>query len=133
MPCFKSDVHHVVSAFKLNTKADLLKINLFLNTNEYFTFDLEDFYLTDLAKYAKKNIDIPAKSLIDSVIDTNIEIINKSTVSHPIVVKEKEPQAILEGEDNDEADEAVESKPVKEEKPDREGFEQISIFDDLDE
>ena len=29
MPCFKSDIHHVVSAFKLNTKADLLKINLF--------------------------------------------------------------------------------------------------------
>ena len=132
MPCFKSDVHHVVSAFKLNTKADLLKINLFLNNNEYFTFDLQDFYLTDLAKYAKKNIDIPAKSLIDSVIDTNIEIVNKNTVSHPITVKER-PQPVMDGEDNEEVDEAVEDKPVKEEKSDKEGFEQISIFDDLDE
>ena len=132
MPCFKSDVHHVVSAFKLNTKADLLKINLFLNNNEYFTFDLQDFYLTDLAKYAKKNIDIPAKTSVDSVIDTNIEIVNKNTVSHPITVKER-PQPVMDGEDNEEVDEAVEDKPVKEEKSDKEGFEQISIFDDLDE
>ena len=132
MPCFKSDVHHVVSAFKLNTKADLLKINLFLNNNEYFTFDLQDFYLTDLAKYAKKNIDIPSKTSVDSVIDTNIEIVNKNTVSHPITVKER-PQPVMDGEDNEEVDEAVEDKPVKEEKTDKEGFEQISIFDDLDE
>jgi topoisomerase-4 subunit A len=133
MPCFKSDIHHVVSAFKLNTKADLLKINLFLSTNEYFTFDLTEFYLSDLAKYAKKNIEIPAKTEIDSVIDTNIEIINKNTVSHPITIKEKEPQPVNEGEDNDEEGEVEEtSAPVKEEKPDREGFEQISIFDDLD-
>jgi topoisomerase-4 subunit A len=133
MPCFKSDIHHVVSAFKLNTKADLLKINLFLSTNEYFAFDLTEFYLSDLAKYAKKNIEIPAKTEIDSVIDTNIEIINNKTVSHPITIKEKEPQPVNEGEDNDEEGEVEEtSAPVKEEKPDREGFEQISIFDDLD-
>ncbi len=133
MPCFKSDIHHVVSAFKLNTKADLLKINLFLSTNEYFVFDLTEFYLSDLAKYAKKNIEIPAKTEIDSVIDTNIEIINNKTVSHPITIKEKEPQPVNEGEDNDEEGEVEEAAtPVKEEKPDREGFEQISIFDDLD-
>ena len=133
MPCFKSDIHHVVSAFKLNTKADLLRINLFLSTNEYFTFDLTEFYLSDLAKYAKKNIEIPAKTEIDSVVDTNIEIINNKTVSHPITIKEKEPQPINEGEDNDEEGEVEEaSAPVKEEKPDREGFEQISIFDNLD-
>ena len=133
MPCFKSDIHHVVSAFKLNTKADLLKINLFLSTNEYFAFDLTEFYLSDLAKYAKKNIEIPAKTEIDSVIDTNIEIINNKTVSHPITIKEKEPQPVNEGEDNNEEGEVEEAAtPVKEEKPDREGFEQISIFDDLD-
>ena len=133
MPCFKSDIHHVVSAFKLNTKTDLLKINLFLNNNEYFTFDLTDFYLTDLAKYAKKNIDIPSKTTVDSVIDTNIEIVNKNTVSHPITIKEKPPVMTSSDEDGDEGDEVEETvAAVKEEKPDREGFEQISIFDDLD-
>ncbi len=130
MPCFKSDIHRVVSAFKLNTKADLLKINLFLTTNEYFTFDLNEFYLSDLAKYAKKNIEIPAKAEIDNVIDTEIEIINKKTVSHPIVVKEKDPEE-LSAEDVSDTDEAEEKAPVEEEKA-KEGFEQISIFDDLD-
>ena len=130
MPCFKSDIHRVVSAFKLNTKADLLKINLFLNTNEYFTFDLNEFYLSDLAKYAKKNIDIPAKAEIDNVIDTEIEIVNKKTVSHPIVVKEKDPEE-LSAEDVSDTDETEEKDPGTEEKT-KEGFEQISIFDDLD-
>ena len=130
MPCFKSDIHRVVSAFKLNTKADLLKINLFLNTNEYFTFDLNEFYLSDLAKYAKKNIEIPAKTEIDNVIDTEIEIINKKTVSHPIVVKEKDPEE-LSAEDLNDSEESEEKDPVTEEKI-KEGFEQISIFDDLD-
>ena len=128
MPCFKSDIHHVVSAFKLTTKQDLLKINLFLSDNTYFTFDLDNFYLTDLDKYAKKNIEIPAKEKIAMVVDTNIEIINKKTVSHPIIVKEK--PVIEAGESDDGETNIVEKEqPVKEEK---EGFEQISIFDDLD-
>ena len=130
MPCFKSDVHHVVSAFKLINKADLLKINLFMSTNEYFEFELSDFYLTDLAKYAKKNIDIPSKTTVDSVIDTNIEIINKKTISHPITIKEKPVVSAPEGEVVEEDDEPVSVPEAKEEK---EGFEQISIFDDLDE
>ena len=128
MPCFKSDIHHVVSAFKLTSKADLLKINLFMSTNEYFEFELTDFYLTDLAKYAKKNIDIPSKTTVVSVIDTNIEIINKKTVSHPITIKEK-PIQTLEDDSEDDNDEPISVPEVKEEK---EGFEQISIFDDLD-
>jgi hypothetical protein len=129
MPCFKSDIHHVVSAFKLNTKADLLKINLFLDNNQYFTFDLTDFYLTDLNKYAKKNIDIPSKTNVDSVIDTNIEIVDKKTPSHPVTIKEKESPVIEEDGESEEAEDNV----MEEEKESKEGFEQISIFDDLDE
>ena len=128
MPCFKSDIHHVVSAFKLTTKQDLLKINLFLSDNSYFSFDLDNFYLTDLDKYAKKNIEIPAKEKIAMVLDTNIEIINKKTISHPIIVKEKPVIEAGEGEDS-EGEIVEKEQPVKEEK---EGFEQISIFDDLD-
>ena len=99
-----------------------------MSTNEYFEFELTDFYLTDLAKYAKKNIDIPSKTTVDSVIDTNIEIINKKTISHPITIKEK-PIQTLEDDSEDDNDEPISVPEVKEEK---EGFEQISIFDDLD-
>ena len=126
MPCFKSDIHHVVNAFKLNTKQDLLKINLLLSDNSIFTFDLDNFYLTDLDKYAKKNISMPAKERIVDVVDPTIEIINKDTISHPILVKEK--PAMEEGSSSEIASEEND-QPRKEEK---EGFEQISIFDDLD-
>ena len=126
MPCFKSDVHHIVNAFKLSSKQDLLKINLFLTNDTYHVFDLDNFYLSDLDKYAKKNIDIPSKEKISDVRDTTIAIVDKNTVSHPIIVKEKPPIVLDDGaEENDDYEE-----PVKEEK---EGFEQISIFDDLDE
>ena len=133
MPCFKSDVHHVVSAFKIDSKQDLLKINLFLDDGTYFPFDLSDFYLTELAKYAKKNIDIPGKARIVSVKDTNIEIINKKSISHPIIVREKEK--VTSGDE--ESVSLFDETPISEEKggkkEEREGFEQISIFDDLDE
>ena len=127
MPCFKSDIHHVVNAFKLDTKQDLLKINLFLSDNSYFTFDLDNFYLTDLDKYAKKNISIPAKTSVQDVVDPTIVIVNKDSISHPITVKEK-PVLTDDGENGEEAIEE-DNKPEKEEK---EGFEQISIFDVLD-
>ncbi len=128
MPCFKSDIHHVINAFKLDTKQDLLKINLFLSNNTYFTLDLDSFYLSDLDKYAKKNIEIPAKETISSVFDTNIYVVNKNTVSHPVTVKEK---PILD--ENDDSAEAIDLNNDKPEKVEKEGFEQISIFDDLDE
>ena len=64
-----------------------------------------------------------------NVFDGVIDIINKNTVSHPVLVKEK--PVFVKTEDNDEGEtEPVISVPEKEEK---EGFEQISIFDDLDE
>ena len=127
MPCFKSDIHHVVNAFKLDTKQDLLKINLFLSDNTYFTFDLDNFYLTDLDKYAKKNIAIPTKENVVDVVDPTIVIVNKDSISHPITVKEK-PVVSDDGENPEEPTEE-DNKPEKEEK---EGFEQISIFDVLD-
>ena len=127
MPCFKSDIHHVVNAFKLDTKQDLLKINLFLSDNSYFTLDLDNFYLTDLDKYAKKNISIPAKEKVVDVVDPTIVIVNKDSISHPITVKEK-PVLTDDGENGEEPIE----EDNKSEKEEKEGFEQISIFDVLD-
>ena len=127
MPCFKSDIHHVLNAFKLDTKQDLFKINLFLSNNTYFPFSLDNFYLTDLDKYAKKNIEIPGKEKITDVKDTSIFVVNKKTISHPITIKEK--PAI--GEDGDMSENINEE--TDNQKEEKEGFEQISIFDYLDE
>ena len=64
-----------------------------------------------------------------NVFDGVIDIINKDTVSHPVLVKEK-PVFVSPDDDAEEEKEQDNVAPQKEEK---EGFEQISIFDDLDE
>lgn len=131
MPCFKSDIHKVICAFKIDTKANALKTNLFLESNEYFAFDLNDFSATDLAKYAKKNITIPAKTLVSDVLDVNIEVVNEKTVSHPTKTSRPASQA-LENDDDKDATASITSNSEEENNEDKDGFVQISIFDDLE-
>ena len=130
MPCFKNDIHVAVGAYKLNKKDENPSIDLFIDNQTMFEYQLPDTYLSDLAKYAKKNIDaIDNKSTVTAIINLSLERIDKNTVSHPIIVKEKEDEMV---ENDSEGPSISEPKPVKEEKKE-EGFEQISIFDDLDE
>ena len=112
------------------------------------------------AQYAKKNIDsISAKLHIGFVFDTEIIEVNRHTVSHQIVkdeIIEDEPdENDVELIENSEAETTIETieeapereaeqvaeqvveTPVEDNKPEEEkkektGFEQISIFDDLD-
>ncbi len=141
-PSFKGDQHRVIGGIKINKDLDLIKLNLYLSDNSVYRLTIDDFRQTE-ARYAKKNIDIPARTSVSCVIDTTIESINKKTVTHPIIVKEKpedkkevamEQQTIEEIVENDEPkveNEEV-SAPVetpKQEKKEQKSFEQISIFD----
>lgn len=141
-PSFKGDQHRVIGGIKINKDLDLIKLNLYLSDNSVYRLTIDDFRQTE-ARYAKKNIDIPARTSVSCVIDTTIESINKKTVTHPIVLKEKpedkkevvmEQQTIEEIVENDEPkveNEEV-SAPVetpKQEKKEQKSFEQISIFD----
>ena len=141
-PSFKGDQHRVIGGIKINKDLDLIKLNLYLSDNSVYRLTIDDFRQTE-ARYAKKNIDIPARTSVSCVIDTTIESINKKTITHPIVLKEKpedkkevvmEQQTIDEIVENDEPkveNEEV-SAPVetpKQEKKEQKSFEQISIFD----
>ena len=141
-PSFKGDQHRVIGGIKINKDLDLIKLNLYLSDNSVYRLTIDDFRQTE-ARYEKKNIDIPARTSVSCVIDTTIESINKKTVTHPIVLKEKpedkkevvmEQQTIEEIVENDEPkveNEEV-SAPVetpKQEKKEQKSFEQISIFD----
>lgn len=122
---FKGDPHNVVSVFKAK-RDDSLNINLYLNdrTNKIITVD--DLRNTE-AQYAKKNIDeITAKQHIAFVFDSEVIVVNKDIVSHPVAVKEVE-----EPENSEIESEVVEQEENKSEKEET-SFEQISIFDDLD-
>ena len=119
---FKGDQHTVIGALKAN-KRDEMAVTLYLNDHTVKTINVVDFRNTE-AQYAKKNIDeLTSKQHIAFIFDTDAIEINHDTVSHPIIGKED--------------DEVVEIGPSLVEDEDREekkdkGFEQISIFDDLD-
>lgn len=151
-PSFKGEPHKVVNAIKVPSRADLMKLNLFLNNNTVYELTIDDFRNTQ-ARYAKKNIDIPPRTSIEYVYDTTLEVIDDKTISFPIITKE--PKNDRNGEDNSgepriddedsgieiisEGEETVESLLKEEEKVEevkeetKPGFEQISIFDDDDE
>ena len=109
-PSFKGDPHRVVSAVKVSKDLESVVLNLHLQDNSLFRATVDDFRQQD-AKYAKKNIDLPTRSIVNCVYDTTLEIVNKKTVSHPII--EKEPKATRieppNEEPNDESEEAEET------------------------
>lgn len=116
-PSFKNDIHNVVSAFKVN-EGDKVNVHYNNKSFENFVFNHDDLYQTE-AQYAKKNIDMPSKTLIDRVYMQSILKIDNKTISHPVVEKTPKVNALI-------------SEPVDETEKKEEGtFEQISIFDDL--
>ncbi len=139
-PSFKGDPHKVLAAVKVNKEADLMKLNLHLTDNSVYKLVVDDFRLAE-AKYAKANIKLPARTFVNYVFDTNIERIDKNTISYPIIEKIKpesvlsisdEPVESLLEEDNV-VEESVENTPIEPQKPkekkEDKSFEQISIFD----
>lgn len=139
-PSFKGDPHKVLAAVKVDKEADLMKLNLHLTDNSIYKLVVDDFRLAE-AKYAKANIKLPARTFVNYVFDTNIERIDKNTISYPIIEKIKpesvlsisdEPVESLLEEDNV-VEESAENTPIEPQKPkekkEDKSFEQISIFD----
>ncbi len=120
---FKGDPHKVIAGIKVQKDIDLIKLNLNLSDNSVTTLSISDFKQTD-AKYAKTNIKIPARTVVNCVFDTTIERIDKDSISHPIIEKEPKPAKVVESVEGEENN--IES--IKEEINEEKNFEQISIF-----
>ncbi len=111
-PSFKGEPHKVVNAIRVPKDVDLIKLNLYLSDNSVFRLSIDDFKQTE-AKYAKQNISLPSRTAITAVYDTTIEIINKKTISHKIVVEEPK---LDEESDNSEEKEVEVNVPEMSEK-----------------
>ena len=125
---FKGDIHKVVAAVKVG-KTDLLKVNLHLNNLQSFLYQADDFRNTDY-QYAKKNISIPGKALILRAFSIeDLLSIDKTLPSHPIVLKEPRIRKEDIPQEN-----PINNEEVKEERKEehKETYEQISIFDDIE-
>ncbi|MCQ2802114.1 MAG: DNA topoisomerase IV subunit A [Bacilli bacterium] len=127
-PSFKGDPHTVVAALKpILNEQDLFIINLYLNNHSIKTIKVSDFRNTE-AQYAKKNIDeISSKQIVSFVFDPSLIVIDNSVVSYPVISKKTEEES---ENINTEREPIAETKD--EEEKETNGFEQISIFDDLE-
>jgi DNA gyrase/topoisomerase IV subunit A len=132
LPVFKSDIHHVVSGIKVPSKTDVLKLYVQLNDQSFESIEINDLYLTDMSKYAKKNMEIPSKTTILFASSLDLEIINKDTVSHPVAVKEKPNEVAEEATTSTKVEENVKTETASTKVEEAGTFKQISIFDDLE-
>ena len=109
MPSFKGDVHKVVGAVKVKDKNEVFNCSVYLSDQSIYNFVIEDLKLTDISRYAKKNMQIPARTFVENVYEDEIEHISKQTKSYYV------PKAQLEPEEQD--DDEVVSTLVEENEP----------------
>ena len=139
VPSFKSDVHKIVGVTKCEKGLEQASLHLWLSNNDEYLFTIVDLHSSDIAKYAKKNIDIPARTSVVDITDYSLETVNNSFTTYPIIAKEpKQNSGNSEVSDNKEFENSIkdtDEKPIameNQKKKDDESYEQISIFDDLE-
>ncbi len=113
---FKSDRHDLVYSTKLDKKVESLTLHFLKNDMTPGSVTVDDFHPTPVDKYAKKNIPLPAGHTILQVYGSEMVHVDPDTPSFEPPLKAELP--VVKNDENDES-----SK----------GYEQISIFDDLDE
>lgn len=128
--CFKNDTHRLVGAMKIPSKAESMTITVKLSNGELQNIETNNFYITDVLN-AKKNVDIPKNERIENILECDMETINDSTISYAVAVKE----IISEIEENKIPENDLVAPKIEEEqtKEETSSYEQISIFDDIDE
>ena len=120
---FKSDIHELVYAFKLNKEEEQNTVRFLDNMQEIREIIVADYHLTPMDRYAKQSVDISPKIRLLNPFVEGEERIDKSmvgkVVEKPAILEEK-PEEIVEETSS------KEEETVEEEK----GYTQISIFDD---
>jgi topoisomerase-4 subunit A len=111
---FKSDVHSLIYMSKLVNKVGMVEYTVLDDSGAEEKLVVSDFHATPIEKYCKKNLDLEDGKKIVSVFTYEVETVDKDTVEETPKIA---PNDSGEGEGgSDENDD---------------GYEQISIFDDL--
>lgn len=120
---FKSDIHELVYAFKLNKEEEQNTVRFLDNMQEIQEIIVADYHLTPMDRYAKQSVDISPKIRLLNPFVEGEERIDKSmvgkVVERPVILEEKQEEIAEETSSKEE-------EQVEEEK----GYTQISIFDD---
>lgn len=115
---FKSEPHTLVYLNKVGSKEAPYTLDVLLQSGEKKDYVFPDFYLTPMEKYCKRPDGFSSKARIACVSREDNELIDKSITSY----KPKPKPVPLKPE----------GEPATEDVNDGKPFEQISLFDDLD-
>lgn len=124
---FKSDKHLLIHVEKVEDKDNPTLLRVLTSLKSTIEIKIDDYHVTPIDKYAKSNVTLPRKSVLEVVYQTGEKRIEKDTVSHyvkPAEKVEENSEEVLE-------DITPEIPSEKEEKTEEEKtYTQISIFDD---
>jgi topoisomerase-4 subunit A len=118
---FKSEPHHLIMVKKLDTNKETTLLRVLTNMKAVQEIKIDDYHVTPIDKYAKQNIEMNGKTVLDIPFIEGDDYIAKDTVSQyvPPVVEESEEKDV--------------SEDIEANKEPEVGYTQISIFDDDDE
>ena len=119
---FKSDVHELVYAFKLNKEEEANKIRFLDNMQDVREIVVDDYHLTPMDRYAKQTIEMGAKIRLVVPFVESDEFVDAKIVSHYVPKDD-----VVEFKEESKTEEASLEEMKKEEEK---GYTQISIFDD---
>lgn len=110
---FKKEPHNLIYIDKVDDKEAPYTLDAILNDLTRYDVTFDDFYLTPMEKYAKRPDNFLAKNRILRISRENSPILDSSIVAY------EPPHA------------EVKEEIISEEEQSQNGFEQISLFDDL--
>lgn len=154
---FKSSPHELVYCNKIIDKNEPMALNALMEDNSVISLNINDFHLTPLESYCKKNLDFSDKLTIKKIYFDTIQTVDQDTIEEKthenfkptdfFGEKEEKPTAKIEkptetvsifeklgmekkpGNKNSLKNEAKNNDEKKEDK--NSNYEQISIFDDM--
>jgi len=129
-PSFKNDIHEVIGAYKYTKGIESAKLNVYFSDRSSSILEIDDLRLPD-TMYAKKNISMPPRSTLVFATTMLVDNLNDGIETYAPVVKEKVEVETSKVVDQPLVNEPIEM-PKEEKKKEESNFEQISIFDDLD-
>ena len=147
---FISSPNTLAYVTKIKSKDQDIKLSCLMSNNEVREFAFNDFHLTPIESYCKKNMDFEDKLLINEVYTSNVQVVSKDTIEEKghenfklkEALKELNGETKTEKEETKASEEKVsvfqklglkkkDTKEDKEKEDDKPKYEQISIFDDL--
>ncbi len=130
---FKTEIHDLIALRKVNNGAQEVVMDCVLDNSAQLRLSFNDFHVTPLEKYCRKNIDeLPNGRKISFVYEYDVEVVDQNTkVSKKRVRKSDKPSEMSDPNEVKVVKIDYDGEIPQDEVEEEGRVEQISIFDDM--